>query len=125
METLSRYRRPVTHPRLQIVSQTVIEGLEPIDLAFDAIELGEALTQIERLGFPFLDVGLEVFHLLADGFAAGFQFLHRVLTKNLDEFFFLIDFVVEFDDLGMLGRRSLESVSRSALRSCSCCFAFK
>ena len=65
----------------QIVRQAVIQSFQAIDFAFDAIELREALAQIERFGFPFLDVGLQVFHLFADGFAARGQFLDGILAK--------------------------------------------
>src|SRR3954468_61547 len=41
---------------LEVVSQAIVKSLQPIDLALYAIEQGEPLAQIERLGFPLLDI---------------------------------------------------------------------
>jgi hypothetical protein len=73
----------------------------PVDFAFDTIELRQLLAKHERLLLPFLDVGLQIFHLLADRFAAGIEFLDRVLTVKIDQFFLLIDLIIELDDLRM------------------------
>ena len=86
---------------LEIVREAIVERLEPIDFAFEAIELGEALREIERFRFPFLDVRLEVFHLLSDGIAAGGELLDRVGAEELDQVFLLRDVVVQLDDLRM------------------------
>ena len=63
---------------LEIVRQAIVKRFQPIDFSLNAIELREPLTQIERLGLPFLDVALQVLHLFADGLAAGLEFFHGV-----------------------------------------------
>ena len=63
----------------------------------------EPLAEIERFVAPFLDTGLQVLHLLADGLSAGIEFFDRVLPIKLDQLFLLRDFVVELDDFRMLG----------------------
>ena len=63
---------------LEIVRQAIVECLQSIDLALEAIELREPLAQIERLRFPFLDIRLQVFHLLADGVSTRGELLDRV-----------------------------------------------
>ena len=92
---------------LEIIRQAIVKGFQPIDFALDAIELREPLAQIERFGFPFLDVALQVLHLFADGFAAGLEFLDGVLPVKLDQVFLLGDFIVQLDDLRMLGPQVL------------------
>ena len=71
-------------------------------MPFDAVELRELLAEIERLLLPFLDIRLKVLHLFADGFAAGIEFLDRVLPVKVDQLFLLIDLVIQLDDLRML-----------------------
>ena len=36
----------------EVVSQAIVKRFQAIDLAFDAVELGQPLTQIERFGSP-------------------------------------------------------------------------
>ena len=92
---------------LQVVGQPIVKRFQTIDLAFNAIELGEALAEIERLGFPLLDVGLEVFHLLADGFPARVEFLDRVAAEKLDQLLLLRDLVVQLENLRMFRAKIL------------------
>ncbi len=108
---------------LKVIRQAIIKGLKPIDLSFDAIELRQALPQIERLALPFLDVGLQVLHLLADGFAAGLKLFDRVRAEKLDQVFCFAISSLSLMIFGCLGRRSLERVSFSALSNCNCCLA--
>ena len=70
---------------LEIVRQAIVMRFQPIDFSFNAIELREPLAQIERLGLPFLDIALQVFHLFADGLAAGLEFFHGILPVKLDQ----------------------------------------
>ena len=64
---------------LEVVREAIVKRFQALGFSLDAIELREPLAQIERFGFPFLDVALQVLHLFADGFAAGLEFLHGVL----------------------------------------------
>ena len=59
------------------------------------------------MALPLLDVGLEVLHLLADGFAASLEFFHRVVTERARSVAPLGDLIVELDDLGMLRTKIL------------------
>src|SRR5438874_2876936 len=52
--------------------------------------------------FPLLDIPLQVPHLLANGFAPGFELFERVRSEKLDQLLLLRDFIVQLDDLGML-----------------------
>ena len=110
---------------LEIVRQAIVKRLEPIDLALNAIELREPLAQIERLGLPFLDVALQVLHLFADGLAARLELFHGVLPVELDQIFCFVISSLSLMIFGCFGRKSLESVSFSALSNCSACFAFR
>jgi hypothetical protein len=85
----------------QIAGQAIVKSFEAIYLAFDPIELGKTLAEIKRFAFPFLDVALEVFHLLTDRFATRFQSLEGVSAEKLDQFVLFGDFVVELEDFGM------------------------
>ena len=87
----------------QVLGEALVQNFQAIDLPFDAIEQGETLAQVERLGFPFLDVRLQILHLFTDGFAARLESFHGIRAKQVDQFFLLNNFVVQFDDLGMLG----------------------
>ena len=88
---------------LEVGCQSLVEHFQPIYFAFDAIELCQPLTQIERLGFPLFDVGPEIFHLFADGFTPGLELLDRITTIELDQFLLLRNLVSDLDDLGMFG----------------------
>ena len=61
----------------------------------------ESLAQIEGLGFPFLDVAGQIFHLFTDRITARLKFLNRIGAEKLDEFLLLHDFIVELQDLGV------------------------
>ena len=93
---------------LQIVRQAIVKRFQAIDLALHAIELRQTLAEIERLRFPFLDVGLQIFHLLADGFPAGIEFFDRVARKSLIRFSCFVISSFSLMIFGCFGRRSFD-----------------
>ena len=69
---------------LEVVGKAIVERFETVDFTFNSVELGESLAEIQRFGFPFLNIGLKIFHLLADGFASGLEFFESIRAEELD-----------------------------------------
>ncbi len=86
---------------LQVVGQAIVESLLAVDFTFQAIELRELLAEIECLLLPFLDVRLEILHLFADRLAPSVKLFDRVVPVEADQFFLLIDLVIQPDDFRM------------------------
>ncbi len=87
---------------LEVIGEAIVERFEAINFALNSIELREALAEIQRFGFPFFNVGLKIFHLLADGLASRLQFFEGVGAEKLNQLALLRNFIVELDDLRVI-----------------------